>query len=322
MAACLLRTKKVQPGKSRIEIVDIARGVALVAMAIYHFTWDLDFFGYLDPGTSVTGGWKIFARSIASSFLFLVGVSLFLAHAKTFRARPFFRRLAQIAGSAAAITLVTYFLFPDSFIFFGILHNIALASLLGLAALRLPIPMLLVLAAAIVAAPHYVHASFLDHPLFWWTGLANNVPASNDYIPIFPWFGAVLLGIAAAKVADSSGLLTRLAEVRPGNKVPLLGATGRHSLLFYLLHQPVLISCVWLFAQVMPPDRGPTFLEACTAQCIPQRGEAFCRAYCGCVLDDATAQGRRDDIFIVEPDDETRAWLENLVRQCVAENNE
>ena len=60
----------------RIEAIDLARGIALVAMAVYHFTWDLEFFGYLEPRTTAVGGWKLFARVIASSFLFLVGVSL------------------------------------------------------------------------------------------------------------------------------------------------------------------------------------------------------------------------------------------------------
>ena len=70
-----------RPGqRARIELVDLARGVALVAMAVYHFTWDMEFFGYVQAGTTAVGGWKLFARCIASSFLFLVGASLFLAH--------------------------------------------------------------------------------------------------------------------------------------------------------------------------------------------------------------------------------------------------
>ena len=78
-------------GKSRIEIIDVARGGALVAMAVYHFGWDLEFFGYMDAGTTVTGGWRLFARAIATSFLFLVGVSLFLAHEKRIRWKGFLK---------------------------------------------------------------------------------------------------------------------------------------------------------------------------------------------------------------------------------------
>jgi len=321
-AARIKSRNRMQAARSRIELIDIARGVALVAMAIYHFTWDLDFFGYVEPGMSITGGWKFFARSIACSFLFLVGFSLYLAHGHRFRARPFLKRLGMIAAAAVAITAATYILFPDSFIFFGILHHIALATIIGAAVLRLPVPVLLLLAAAVIAAPHYIQAPFLDRPAFWWTGLSSNVPTTNDYIPFFPWFGAVLLGIAGAKTAERFGVLARLSEIRPGGVMPVLAVAGRHSLLFYLVHQPVLFSCVWLFMQVMPPDRGPAFMQACTAQCSTQRDEAFCRAYCGCVLEEVAAQGRSDALFAANPDEETRAWLENLVLQCSMEKEE
>ena len=302
----------MQPQKTRIEAVDIARGTALLAMAIYHFTWDLDFFGYIDPGTSVTGGWKVFARAIASSFLFLVGVSLYLAHGNGVRLQPFLRRLAVIAGAAAAITAITYWMFPDAFIFFGILHHIAVASVLGLAALRLPILALCVLAGCVVAAPHFVFAPFLDQPVFWWTGLSRNMPGSNDYIPIFPWLSAVLLGIAATKSADRSGLLVRIGALRPARGPRLVGALGRRSLLFYLVHQPVLFSSVWLFAQVLPPDRSAFFMQACTTQCMSGNEEPFCRAFCSCVLEEARAEGRAEALYEPKRDEETEAWLRNL----------
>ena len=115
----------------RIEAIDIARALALVAMAIFHFTWDLENFGYLTPGLTEHGGWRLFARCIASSFLFLVGVSLVLANRNGIRWPAFWKRFAMIVVAAAAITLVTLYVTPDAFIFFGILHEIALASLLG-----------------------------------------------------------------------------------------------------------------------------------------------------------------------------------------------
>lgn len=129
--------------RTRVELVDVARGLALVAMAIYHFVWDLDFFGYIDPGTSITGGWRIFARCIAISFLFIVGVSLYLANTQGFRRKSYIRRLAMIVAAALAITMATLLATPDAFIFFGILHHIALASVLGLAFLRLPVVLMI-----------------------------------------------------------------------------------------------------------------------------------------------------------------------------------
>src|SRR5688572_17854068 len=228
-------TNQPQP-KGRIDAIDIARGVALVAMAVYHFTWDLEFFGYAPASMTAVGGWKLFARCIASSFLFLVGVSLFLGHAKGIRWRGFLRRLAMVAGAALAISVVTYIAVPSGFIFFGILHQIALASVLGLAFLRLPTVVTLIAAAAVIAAPHYLRSEFFDAPWWWWTGLSENRLRSNDYVPVFPWFGAVLIGIAAAKIAEQTGLFARLATLRaPKWSWPLVFG-GRHSLAVYLIH--------------------------------------------------------------------------------------
>ena len=45
----------------RIDWIDIARGVALIAIAIYHFSWDLGYFGYIDPAAASSGPLKWFA---------------------------------------------------------------------------------------------------------------------------------------------------------------------------------------------------------------------------------------------------------------------
>ncbi|MFC3218397.1 heparan-alpha-glucosaminide N-acetyltransferase [Tianweitania populi] len=277
-----------RPASNRIRAIDVARGLALVAMAIYHFTWDLEFFGYVEPGLTAFGGWKIFARCIASSFLFLVGVSLVLAHARGVRWRPFLIRLAQVALAAAAISLVTWLAVPGGFIFFGILHQIALASLLGVLLLRVPALVLAALAALVIAAPFFLRSEVLDTPWLWWVGLSSVNPHSNDYVPLFPWFGAVLLGMAAAKLAQRFGIFERMRSWSPPRPLRVLEAGGRHSLAFYLIHQPVLISLVWIAAQLAPPpapDPRVGFSRACQAQCIEVRDQAFCSSYCGCVME-------------------------------------
>ena len=87
----------------RVGILDTARGVALLAMASYHFTWDLEHFGYLAAGTAETGWLKIYARVIASTFLFLAGVSLVLASTPEIRWQSYSKRLGMIVAAAAAI---------------------------------------------------------------------------------------------------------------------------------------------------------------------------------------------------------------------------
>jgi uncharacterized membrane protein len=316
-------TSQPQP-KGRIDAIDITRGAALVAMAIYHFTWDLEFFGYVPPAMTAVGGWKLFARCIASSFLFLVGVSLFLGHAKGIRWRGYWRRLAMVAGAALAISLVTYIAVPSGFIFFGILHQIALASLLGLLFLRLPALVTLIAAAAVIASAHYLRSGFFDDPWWWWTGLSENRPRSNDYVPVFPWFGAVLTGIAAAKIAEQTGLFARLATLRaPKWSWPLVFG-GRHSLAVYLIHQPVLIGSVWLFAQVFPPTEQPRevrFLQSCEAACNEQRDTEFCTRYCVCMLGTLEREGAIEGVYAGERSEALQSRVEDIAGRCTVDTD-
>lgn len=241
------------PAKSRrILSLDIARSAAFVGMAIYHFTFDLEMFGYIAPGTSVSGGWAIFARVIAGSFLFLVGVSLYLAHGNGIRWRPFLRRLAMVAAAAALITAATRYAMPDSYIFFGILHSITVASLLGLLFLRLPALLALAAAALIVFAKPYLQNGWFDAPVLAALGLTTWPVRSVDFVPVFPWFAATLAGIGAAKIGRAAGFWQWLGQWGDGNSRfgRIAAWPGRHSLVLYLVHQPVLIASLWTFAKL------------------------------------------------------------------------
>lgn len=238
----------------RIALVDLARSAALLGMAIFHFTFDLELFGHLPPGTTAWPGfWAVFARTVAGSFLFLAGVSLYLAHGDGIRWKAFLRRLARVTGAAALVSLATYMAMPDQYVFFGILHAIAVYSVLGLAFLRWP-PIALVAAAL----AFYAGRSLLSDPAFsapWllWTGLSPYPPLTADFEPLFPWFGTVLLGIATASAARRLGLTELLAAwpARSRRWIDRLTWPGRHSLVIYLIHQPLLLAIVggftWVF---------------------------------------------------------------------------
>lgn len=311
------------PAARRIAWLDAARGIALIAMAIYHFTWDLDFFGYIAPGTAATGGWRIFARLIAGSFIFLAGFSLVLGHFTQIRWRPFWIRFAKIAAAALVITVATYVIFPSSFIFFGILHLIAAASLLGLAFLRLPVIVILLCAAAALAAPHFLRSTLFDLPALWWVGLSQTVPHSNDYVPLLPWFGAFLLGMAAARLYRARARTASLAQDRlSGSRaVSLLGLAGRHSLPVYLLHQPLLIGLVYLMTQVAPPPRPDpveSYRQSCVAACSADTDAAFCAAFCGCTIDQLLERNLFDALNQGTVNLQTDARIAEISQQCTA----
>ena len=227
----------------RIPAVDVARSAALLGMAIFHLAFDLEMFGLIAPGTVGSGLWPAFARLVAGSFLFLAGVSLWLAHGHGIRWRGYLRRLAVLVLAAACVSAATYAVMPASFVHFGILHSIAAASVIGLAVLRLPVFALLALAGAVVVAPDILRSDAFNHPALWWTGLSTAPRPSVDFEPVLPWAAPFLAGLAVAKAAEANGVWARLAG-RPLGPA-WLGWPGRHSLLVYLVHQPVLIALVW-----------------------------------------------------------------------------
>ena len=230
--------------------LDVARGVALLAMAIYHFSFDLAMFGLIDPRAPVTFPLREFARLIATSFLVLVGIGLVIGHGRGIRWRPFWRRFATIAAAAGLITAGTlaaalYTGAPQLLIYHGILHMIAIGSLAALPLVRLPWWVAAFTAALVAWVGLGTNAAIGDSPWIWWTGLSATRGPSFDFVPFFPAFAAVALGVAAGKLA---GL--HVATPAPGRPTPTalrpFALAGRHSLLVYLAHQPILIGLLYV----------------------------------------------------------------------------
>jgi len=229
-----------QVHRARVPWVDVARGGAILAMIAYHAAFDLRLFGLVDWPVESHVAWRTFAASIASTFLFLVGVSLVMAHPQRVRWRAFLRRFAVIAGGAGLVTLATAIAMPTP-IYFGILHAIATFSVLALAFLRAPVWLTLSCAALVLAAPHVLAGPFFEAPVFYPLGLQPVRPVTFDYEPVFPWFAATLLGVAFARTVPQAPGGARLGPV-----ARLVAATGRNSLAIYLLHQPVLFGALLL----------------------------------------------------------------------------
>ena len=169
-------------------------------MAAYHLTWDLGYLRLTPENVALSPLGRVAAHVIAGTFLGLVGIGLVLMNGRGVRARATIRRLARVGGAAALITLATIIAFPDSYIFFGILHCIAVSSVLALPFLFLPAAVTAAAGAFVVAMPHLVAHPLLDAPGLFFLGLGRLTPQTNDYVPLFPWFGIVLFGVALGRV--------------------------------------------------------------------------------------------------------------------------
>ena len=191
------RTRDASPAApARVTAVDALRGAAVCAMIAYHFCFDLNWFGVLHADFNRDMLWLSLRAIIVSSFMFLVGISMVLAQQAGISPSRYWRRIALIAACALLVTAGSYAAFPQTFITFGILHCIAVASVLAWPFARYPLAALIA-GTAIVAIGLQVRLPVFDTPWLNWIGLMTHKPATEDYVPIFPWLGVVLIGIAA-----------------------------------------------------------------------------------------------------------------------------
>jgi uncharacterized membrane protein len=219
---------------SRSLIVDAIRGFTVVLMIIFHFSFDLNLFGFLEFDIIKNPFWYLFPRLIVFLFLFTAGLALSLAHKNGVQWISFWKRLALIVFWAAVISITTHHLYPDNWIYFGTLHAIAVVSFFSLPFLKHPKVSLFV--ALVLFIPSI--AMDLNIP---WIELSHS---SWDYISPFPWMGASLIGIFAAHKGFYKIII-------PENRIiKSLKYLGEHSLFIYLLHQPVLFGILNLIMQL------------------------------------------------------------------------
>jgi uncharacterized membrane protein len=231
---------------ARFNRLDALRALAIVWMALFHFAFDLNHFGLLEPRQNFYRDpfWTVQRACIVTMFVFVAGLSQAVALEAGQGWPKFWRRWLQIAGCAVLVSAGSWLMFPKSWISFGILHG--LAVMLLLARLLAPTGRWLWLTGALcMALPWLVQHPFFDSR---WTnpiGLVTRLPVTEDYAPVLPWLGVMLWGLAAGRWLlqhQRSALAGHVpSALRP------LSILGRWSLSFYMLHQPVLIGAIMAF---------------------------------------------------------------------------
>jgi uncharacterized membrane protein len=243
---------ELEPGNTRYLLVDALRGAAIVLMVVFHFCFDLaylelaDFDFYRDPF------WLNLRTVILSMFLGLVGVSLVLATRSGLDRKRYLKRLTLLVVSALAISLSTWWMFGARFVFFGVLHFITVASVLGLLFLRFEW-MNLLLGIGLIGFAGNNSFSWFDQVGWRWIGLMTHKPATEDYVPLLPWFGVVLMGMFTAKRLLRLAWMQRLEHsLHDKRLVRILAFSGQRSLWIYLVHQPLLIGLLSVYVRLAP----------------------------------------------------------------------
>jgi uncharacterized membrane protein len=212
--------------------LDLLRGVAVILMVCFHFGYDLAMFGYASYETTIDIEWIIFRGIILSMFLLGVGMSSCLAYGSGINWKKVWKQTVKLAAVSLVISIGSYFIFPDQWIYFGVIHFVTIATLVSLAFLHRP-KLSLILGVGIIVS--YVLGYFHLDPVLAYSVEHFSIPRYTvDVVSFTPWFGVVLIGIY---LMHKKLFGITIKENKAGQRVAFL---GKHSLIIYLLHQPIL----------------------------------------------------------------------------------
>jgi hypothetical protein len=236
----------------RLARLDALRGLAVLWMTAFHFSFDLAHFGLTQQNFYSDPVWLWQRIAILSLFLFCAGLgqSLAVIHGQSWL--RFWRRWLQIAGCAALVSLGSYMMFPKSWIYFGVLHGMAVMLLIARLTARwggwlwpASLAALLLAQWAPGLHQHWPVARWLDAPVWHGLGLMSHKPFTEDYVPLLPWLGVVWLGVAAGPWVHARGWLAGPVPAHPA--MAAVTFIGRWSLSWYLLHQPLLMGALMAY---------------------------------------------------------------------------
>ena len=229
---------------SRLDGLDTLRGVTILSMVAYHACWDLVYIFGKDWAWYRSDAAYVWQQSICWTFILLSGYCWSLG-------RHRLKRGLMAFGGGVLVSLVTLLFMPEDPVRFGVLTLLGSTALLTIplepllrriparAGLAGSFSLFLLLrdvnggwlgfeGARVLALPGSLYRNLLTAYL----GFPAASFYSTDYFSLLPWLFLFWTGYF-------------LWRLRPGDRgggprLPGITAMGRHSLLIYLLHQPVI----------------------------------------------------------------------------------
>ncbi|MBL4941278.1 MAG: DUF1624 domain-containing protein [Colwellia sp.] len=213
--------------------LDLMRTLAIVLMVIFHFIYDLRYFGWVNWDIPNGDGWRHFRYVILTLFFLCIGASLVYSHQDKFHFKSFFFRLGKVAIGAILITLMSLVMFAQQWVYFGVLQFIIVASLFGALFIYLPkISLITGISIIMIALLGWINKRW---PFDYINDLLPDY--TTDFVPLFPWLGVILLGIT---LGHNKAFNRKIFNESPLTN--LLAKPGKHSLIIYLLHQPLMFA--------------------------------------------------------------------------------
>ncbi len=279
---------------NRLYWLDLLRFTLLISMILYHFYWDLSYFNFINISSFNNKLWQYLAHITAAGFLLVSGFSLtlsyFIGNKANFKKR-FITRLAKLLIASLAISIITYFIFPQNYIYFGIIHHITIDSIILLILFKRSIALNIILVLFFLL----FNKHFITIPALSWIGLSDFIKPSLDFVPIFPWTAYMIIGSILARLY----LKINIALYIKQNNFIIL--CSKNSLIIYLIHQPILFSIVLLInlflTHNITTNQKQQFLNSCIKQChLSKYNDKYCTKYCSCVITKLSAHNIEQSI--------------------------
>jgi uncharacterized membrane protein len=249
---------RIQKGEktNRFIELDILRGFAILFMIILHFFWDLDYFRILPLNKN------LYSLNIIIPVIFFLLVGICLAvnnnkyqnQSKTMYLRTIQRGL-WIFNLGMLFTILTSIFLPDRPILFGVLHCIGCCIILSTLLLRFKSTNIILAVLIIVSGLALSLYFTTENPNM--VELASGIHESNvgahtiDYFPILPWFGVCLLGITLGNILYKDNQRRyHLPDLSKYGPTKIFSWLGQHSLLIYLIHQPIIAGILFCVVRV------------------------------------------------------------------------
>ncbi len=220
--------------------IDALRGFAVLLMLVFNYSFALSFLGIYKLSADWLYWW-LFPRMIAGMFIFLVGISLSISISRKRKYNHYLKRGIFIFLLGMLATAATWLYLGSGFVVFGILH------LIGLSIIIAPIffkfnKWNFFIGLILLFFGFYINTIKMDFSWLLWLGLVPQGFYTVDYFPLLPWFGLVLIGFAIGNNFYYNGKRNfEIKDLSKTNIIKKLAFLGRHSLLIYVLHQPLLI---------------------------------------------------------------------------------
>lgn len=236
--------------------IDLLRGIAIIMMIVFHFLYDINYFNIYKINL-YSGYFLIYVYMIGTFFFLLIGISLTLSYNKAKKTLTkkelqlkYLYRGLKIFGLGLLITLITWRFLNEGYVIFGVLHCIGLSIILGYLFINFRYFNLIFGFVLIFIGLILKNFTFNFQWLIW-LGFKPTLFYTLDYFPLLPWFGVILIGIFLGNILyPKHSRIFKLIDLSELKIIRLFGYLGQNALIIYFIHQPILLSLIYLYLMI------------------------------------------------------------------------